>query len=160
MLVSYWKNYWKLSYFVSVALSSHRIDVVFDVRLQTRCLYASYGSSLPGSWPGRSYRLMLFIRNICRDINSCIRGIMVHNQSERKGGLFLKKLRWECITGQFIFIKWIENVNWPPWRISKRTFWALSPRQSVGPIRSDEELPLETSASKLLVAIIRYQLSW
>ena len=39
-------------YFVSVVVPSDRIHVVFHIRLQTRCLYASYGPVISGFGTG------------------------------------------------------------------------------------------------------------
>ena len=55
-------------------------------------------------------------------------------------------------------------MNWERKLATVKSFEAdvlsVIPPSERWPIRSDEELPLETSASKLLVAIVRYQLSW
>ena len=53
-------------------------------------------------------------------------------------------------------INWVDNGNWPPYRVLKLTFRVSAIRH-----RSDEGLTLETSALKLFaVANLRYQLSW
>ena len=38
----------------------------------------------------------------------------------------LAKLWWQSITGYFSIISWVANVNWPPQRVSRLTFWALA----------------------------------
>ena len=73
---------------------------------------------------------------------------------------FLSNCMWCCAGGRVwpgnlvLYINRVDNVIWPPKRVSKLTFGALA-------LLHSEELTLEISALKLFtVAELRYQLSW